>query len=586
MTPLQIASLFIVIGSPAGAFAPRVEPRAVSVHPFVGQRGTTFTAVVRGNGLRGASSVFLQDAPLAIAIEATEAEPPAESGGRSKTPFDRVRMRVEVARDARIGRYPFRIVTPQGISNALVLDVTEHAVVAEPDGPHDDPETAIAVARIPAVYAGRIARRGETDYYALEAKAGETLTFEAISGLPSIGAPGGNAQGFDPKLQVFEQSGSWFDSKRWNRIAANDEPLWVIGRLTDAHLAHRFARSGRYLLRIEAFSGQGGPDYGYQLRIVPGDAPLSTPAATASWEERSYSRRLSADRLAELAVRGGKLASEKPIPSYPAAPDSANARLRVAGPSAAPSPEPPVLSIPAALEGTISSAGEARRARFRVDSPVDIAIEIEAPAAAPPLFNPIVRLLDAAGAEVATNIFAGRGACTGALTKSQQVKTLVALRDAGEYTIEVRDATSDLGGADFCFRVLIRPQVPHVGNVRIEEDRVNLAPGEAKTVRVAFDREEDFRGAVAVAAESLPAGVSLVAGADYEPDKDSPPARANRERYVPRNERAVVVFTASPDAPPTRAPQVVRLVVRPVVDGKTGAILAAREIPIVVIAEP
>ena len=178
MTPLRIASLLLVIG---GASAPRVEPRAVSVHPFVGQRGTTFTAVVRGNGLRGATSVFLQDTSLAIAIEATEAEPPAESDGRSKTPFDRVRLRVEVASDARTGRYPFRIVTPQGISNALVLDVSEHPVVAEPDGPHDDPETAIAVAKIPAVFTGRIARRGETDYYALEAKAGDTVTFEAVS---------------------------------------------------------------------------------------------------------------------------------------------------------------------------------------------------------------------------------------------------------------------------------------------------------------------------------------------------------------------------------------------------------------------
>jgi len=586
MTPLRIASLLLIIGSPAGAFAPRVEPRAVSVHPFVAQPGTMFTAVVRGNGLRGATSIFLQDAPLAIAIEGTEAEPPAESGGRSRTPFDRVRLRVEVARDARPGRYPFRIVTPQGISNSVVLDVSEHPVVAEPDGSHEDPETAIAVASIPVVFAGRIARRGETDYYALEAKAGETMTFEAISGLPSIGAPGGNAQGFDPQLQVFEQSGSWFDPKRWNRIAANDEPLWVIGRLTDAHLAYRFARSGRYLLRIQAFSGQGGPDYSYQLRIVPGSAPRSTPAATASWEERSYSRRLSTDRLTELAVRGGKAGNGKPIPSHQTVPDPANARLHVAGPAAAPSSESPVVSIPVTLEGAISSAGEARRARFRVDAAVDIAIEIEAPATAPPLFNPIVRLLDAAGAEVATNVLAGRGACTGALTKSQQVKTLVPLRDAGVYTIEVRDATSDLGGADFCFRVQVRPQVPHVGNVRIDEDRVNLAPGEAKTVRVAFDREEDFRGAVAVSAESLPAGVSVVAGADYEPDRDSPPARANRERYVPRNERAVVVFSASPDAPPTRAPQVVRLVVRTVVDGKTGAILAAREIPVVVIAEP
>jgi hypothetical protein len=135
MTPLRIASLLLVIG---GAFAPRVEPRAVSVHPFVGQRGTAFTVVVRGNGLRGATSVFLQDTSLAIAIEATEAEPPAESGGRNKTPFDRVRLRVEVASDARTGRYPFRIVTPQGISNALVLDVSEHPW-SRSRRSHDDP---------------------------------------------------------------------------------------------------------------------------------------------------------------------------------------------------------------------------------------------------------------------------------------------------------------------------------------------------------------------------------------------------------------------------------------------------------------
>src|SRR4029450_6157288 len=162
MTPLRIASLLLVIGSPAGAFAPRVEPRAVSVHPFVGQRGTAFTAVVRGNGLRGATSVFLQDTSLAIAIEATEAEPPAESGDRNKTQFDRVRLRVEVASDARTGRYPFRIVTPQGISNALVLDVSEYPVVAEPDGSHAAPETAIALAKIPAVFTCVRVRAGWT----------------------------------------------------------------------------------------------------------------------------------------------------------------------------------------------------------------------------------------------------------------------------------------------------------------------------------------------------------------------------------------------------------------------------------------
>ena len=125
----------------------------------------------------------------------------------------------------------------------------------------------------PVILSGQIARRGETDYYAFDAAAGQKLTFQAISGLPVAGAPGGNAAGFDPSVALYEPSGSWFDPKRINRIAFNDEPLWIIGKRTDAYLVHSFAKKGRYLLRIEAFSGQGGPDYGYQIKITPGEAP-------------------------------------------------------------------------------------------------------------------------------------------------------------------------------------------------------------------------------------------------------------------------------------------------------------------------
>ena len=45
---------------------------------------------------------------------------------------------------------------------------------------------------------------------------------------------------------------------------------------TDAHLVHRFAKVGNYLLRVEAFAGQGGPDYSYQLKIAPGEPPQET----------------------------------------------------------------------------------------------------------------------------------------------------------------------------------------------------------------------------------------------------------------------------------------------------------------------
>jgi hypothetical protein len=172
------------------------------------------------------------------------------------------------------------------------------------------------------------------------------------------------------------------------------------------------------------------------------------------------------------------------------------------------------------------------------------------------------------------------------LNKGLVSKAIYPLRNPGEYTVEVRDVTSDFGGPDFRYRVQIRPQVPHLGVVKIEEDHINLAPGGAKTVRVSFDREEDYRGAVAVSVEGLPAGVEALAAADFEPDKDPPPYPGKRERFVPRTERTVLAFSAAADASLLEMPRVVKVTVRPVVDGKPGAVIASKQIPLMVVAKP
>ena len=543
----------------------RVDPRAVSIHPFSGQQGATFTATVRGNGLAGATSVVVGKAPFTVKVEEISKEPPPTTG-RNRTPTDLVKLKIEVAADAKPGRYPIRLITRDGLSNALPLHVVEHAVAAEPDGTHETPETAVPVASVPSVFTGRIAKRGEADFYEFRAEAGETLSFEVISGLPQVAAAGSAATiaNFDPAISIYAAEGSWFDPKRLKRIAYNDEPVWVFGRPTDAQLAHKFAKSGTYLLRVEAFAGQGGPDYSYQLKIARGPLPPEVARVSRDWEERGWTRRLDSNRLNQLAVRGGKPENQKSIETYRAA------------------PEPIPFKLPGTVEGTLANPGEAHRARFHIDGPTDIAMEVETPSTAPPFFNPIVRLLNGSGDEVATNIFAGRGACSGAMTKSMQAKTVVPLRDPGDYTLEIREATADLAGPDFQYRVQIRPQVPHVGQVRIDMDHLNLMRGEAKTFRVTFDREEDYRGAVAILAESLPTGVTAAVGADYEPDKDPPLTTGKRDRYTPRTERAVVVLTASADAAVTTQPHDVRIVVRPLVDGKLGEILTTKSFPVMV----
>ena len=51
MRPLWVVAAF-ALSVPAVA-QPREDPRAISIHPFVGQRGSIFFATLRGSGLSG-----------------------------------------------------------------------------------------------------------------------------------------------------------------------------------------------------------------------------------------------------------------------------------------------------------------------------------------------------------------------------------------------------------------------------------------------------------------------------------------------------------------------------------------------------
>src|ERR1041385_5445938 len=86
------------------AFAqPRGEPRAISIHPFTGQRGTTFIATIRGSALGGARSVTVGKAPFTVTVEGAEQEAQVESSGRNRGRMDLVKLRVDVAADATPG---------------------------------------------------------------------------------------------------------------------------------------------------------------------------------------------------------------------------------------------------------------------------------------------------------------------------------------------------------------------------------------------------------------------------------------------------------------------------------------------------
>ncbi|HTF64591.1 MAG TPA: hypothetical protein VK638_18065, partial [Edaphobacter sp.] len=244
----------------------------------------------------------------------------------------------------------------------------------------------------------------------------------------------------------------------------------------------------------------------------------------------------------------------------------------------------PVMTPPGVVEGRIETPGEAHVIQLRLDKAQDLAIEIETPQATMPRFNPIVRLTESGGNEIVTNVYTKLNNNGLYMMKMIQPKTAFTMSAPGVYTLQIRDITTDRGGADFAYRVLVRPQIPHIGKLTSSADHLNLQAGETRTLTVTLDREEEFAGVVALEAEGLPAGVVAVAAMEKPADRPPLPNAGKVERYIPKPQTASLLLVTSPDAPPSNDPVVVRVIARPVVKGKLGNPIRVGEIPVMVTA--
>ena len=249
-----------------------------------------YKAVVRGTGIEGAQSIEFSDPGLSGRVLGSQPEnvEGGEPAGAKRAHL--VQLEITIPADTKPGDHPFRLIARAGLTNELSIRTGAEAVLQESD-------ISTPLNRFPVTINGRIAKRGENDAFWLEIGAGQTLTFEAFSGNPA----------FDPAIGIYEPSGSWFDPNRLNRVSFNDEPLHFPGLSSNPRLVYTFRKAGRYCLKVGAFSGQGGPDHVYELRITPGvtTPPALHPKLKQNWEERQFTRVLSPEWLPMLARRGG-----------------------------------------------------------------------------------------------------------------------------------------------------------------------------------------------------------------------------------------------------------------------------------------
>jgi hypothetical protein len=527
--------------SAAAAWAvekPESRPQISSFYPLSSAPGVTTIATLRGRALNGPGKVLIEG--TGVSAELVDAEPEAVSESSGKTnPVQLLRVRISVTEDAPTGSRELRLLTSRGLSDALTWHVEARRVVPEEDA-------APALRQFPAALQGVVSAPGEEDTYWLEVSAGQTLTFEVLAGTRAL----------DPVVSLCRAAPSWFDPNRIETIAVNDEPLYFPGLSKNARLVHTFTEAGRYCLRVSAFGGQGGPDSTYRLHVFSGrhGEPDLHPVDRPVWDERLFIRPVRPDRLAELSARAG-LEDARAVEVFRAANGEGDL---------------PSMSIPGIVEGRIQSPAAVDRIRLTIDQPQDLAFEFYTPEATMPRFNPVFRLLEEGGREVVTNVYTKLNNNGLYMMKMIQAKTTVSIGAPGTYTLEIRDITTDCAGEDFHYRLMVRPQIPHIGKVTVARSPINLEPGSTQAVAITVDREEGYMGLVSVTAEGLPTGVTAQAAMANPVEKPPLPNGGKLERYTALPQDAGLLFVAAPDALPTPLPVPVRIVVRPVVEGRLG----------------
>jgi hypothetical protein len=476
----------------------------------------------------------------------------------------------------------------------------------------------------PGLINGKVEVPAEVDFYSFQARKGQELRFQSIEGKKFGG--GAPAVRFATELTLTRPGGSWFDPHRLTRILSEEERNSDLIQM-DLPRTYKFQEDGLYFLQVSGLFGQGCPDCTYQIRVFSAEKPSGLYAQgnpmRSEWSERNLTRNLGDHWIAQLDARSVK-GSEVRAP----APLATSTQGNNAGPAADPEPKQALnlpspistvavqeiphgpdpikdISLPAVIEGTIEHPGDRDSFRFKVDPGQKLAFEVETPDAQPPYFNPRLGVVDSQDKELFSNVerrlsMFNNNADPQVYLKAVESKATYTFDHAGEYVLQVRDITSRYGNSSYRYRILVRPEIPHVGEITvtsppsaeaanadvvkgIEISRINLEKGLAKKLILVASFEEGFTGDLSFTFTGLPEGVQASPALQSYEERAPLEVTQNPDVVAPKQKKTAIIILANPDAPLTSEPRIVQLHCQAIANGQLGPNLLVREIPLMVV---
>lgn len=592
-----------VLHAESGAAAPLpTDPEVIHMFPLGGQPGSSVEIEIQGRNLEGARALWADTDALQGRVVRVEPGSARMKEGRKvkDIPGQRVVAAVTIDPGAERGPHALRLVSAKGVSNEMIFWVVPMPTLQETAEEHGTAKEAQSIA-VPSALSGRIAEEGQADFYRFEARPDQELAFEVVEGVQRLWGDLRRAPGFS--LELSGPGESWFDAERRLKLgAANTAVFHKFISAYKPRLIHRFAKGGSYTLEVK-----GEPGASYQLQIgAPADLPPLVRArgldklAANRWQERGFTRRLEPDRLSRLQARSGGSARQATLAVLEKqmrdlmglSGEERSSGSAAARPAAVVREQEPndvarqalPVAVPSIVEGTIDLPADVDHFRFELQEARDLAFELETPERHYPYFNPRIEVFDQAGRELVNNIYKRQASQNMWFWKTAESKMVFSFPESGSYLVRVRDVTRRKGGAGFRYRLMVRPQVPHLGDVEVAEvlnilgremldwmielDRVNLYPGEAKKVNVIISREEGFAGDLAVSVDNLPEGVEVLPGADMGPELGLPQDQGRKEVFAAEDQVVTLLLAVRADAPPTAAPRWLRFHLRPVQPGR------------------
>ena len=271
-------------------------------------------------------------------------------------PRNQVTVEIDVSPDAQIGPVGFRLLTPLGTSPEGKFLIEPYYGEAPDKEPNDTPENAFETF-LPAILAGTISRPGDIDYFKIQVKAGEELSF--LNGAMLIGSA------LQPVVTILDAD--------LNVVATFGEN----GGAEQVMFARRFEKAGTYYIRVEDYqrSGRAGNFY----RIIVGEFPLALGAFPLGVRSGSNT---------ELAIRGYHTLGKLKVDGKPTSdsedtltlrPENAFDTVRVAlGTEPEVQSQGGAIAVPVTVNGRIDKPGAENRYRFHATKGEQLAFEVNA----------------------------------------------------------------------------------------------------------------------------------------------------------------------------------------------------------------